>query len=197
MTNIVRVTVLPVLLIILATTFSIPLAEAGISILQISKVEPGMVVMNFGGPVEEIELGDEDLVQICNELLEDAVLLTIRDKNGNVFFEESLGPGKCADEFLDDGELSVGDSQLPGGGSQYKVSGGSFILVNACSVEPGQQTSFSLGICPEVEGQVIGGTLIPIDATSLLVVGVQTNYSILTALVVGGAGFVLFKLKRK
>jgi len=80
---------------------------------------------------------------------------------------------------------------------QYKVSGGSFILVNACSVEPGQQTSFSLGICPEVEGQVIGGTLIPIDATSLLVVGVQTNYSILTALVVGGAGFVLFKLKRK
>ena len=197
MINIVRVTVLPVLLIILATTFSVPQAEAGILILQISKVEPGMVEMKFGGIVEEKELDDGDLVQICNELLEDAVLLTIRDKNGNVFFEENLGPGECADEFLDDDELSVGDPQLPGGGSQYKVSGGSFILVNACSVEPGQQTSFSLGICPEVEGQVIGGKLIPIDTTALLVAGVQTNYSILTALLIVGAGFVVFKLKRK
>ena len=99
MTNIVRVTVLPVLLIILATTFSVPQAEAGILILQISKVEPGMVEMNFGGIVEEKELDDGDLVQICNELLEDAVLLTIRDKNGNVFFEESLGQGNVQMNF--------------------------------------------------------------------------------------------------
>lgn len=99
MTDIVRVTVLPVLLIILATTFSVPQAEAGILILQISKVEPGMVEMNFGGIVEEKELDDGDLVQICNELLEDAVLLTIRDKNGNVFFEESLGQGNVQMNF--------------------------------------------------------------------------------------------------
>jgi len=98
-TDIVRVTVLPVLLIILATTFSVPQAEAGILILQISKVEPGMVEMNFGGIVEEKELDDGDLVQICNELLEDAVLLTIRDKNGNVFFEESLGQGNVQMNF--------------------------------------------------------------------------------------------------
>ena len=99
MTNIVRLTVLSVLLIILATTFSVPQAEAGILILQISKVEPGMVEMNFGGIVEEKELDDGDLVQICNELLEDAVLLTIRDKNGNVFFEESLGQGNVQMNF--------------------------------------------------------------------------------------------------
>jgi len=98
-TDIVRVTVLPVLLIILATTFSVPQAEAGILILQISKVEPGMVEMNFGGIVEEKELDDGDLVQICNELLEDAVLLTIRDKNGNVFFAESLGQGNVQMNF--------------------------------------------------------------------------------------------------
>ena len=99
MTNIVRLTVLSVLLIILATTFSVPQAEAGISIFQISKVEPGMVVMNFGGTVKEIELVDGTPVQICNELLEDAVLLTIRDKNGNVFFEESLGQGNVQMNF--------------------------------------------------------------------------------------------------
>ncbi len=197
MTNIVRLTVLSELLIILVTTFSVPLAEAGSAALQILKVEPGMVVMNFGGIVEEIELDDGTPVQICNQLEEDNVVLTIGDKNGNVFFEETLGPDECASDFLSGRDLSVGDSELPGGGTQYKVSGGSFILVNACSVKPGQQTSFSLGICPEVEGQVIGGNLIPIDATALLVAGVKTNYSILTSLVVVGASFVVFKLKRK
>ena len=195
MTNIVRITVLSVLLIIQATTFSVPLAEAG-SIspaLIIFKEDPGQVEMeDNSGSILTKDLNDDDIVQICNNLDFENAELTVRDENGVAVF----GPfvmsqgGSCV-------ELTVGTSQLPGGGTQYKVSGGSFILVKACSVEPGQQTSFSLGICPEVEGQVIGGRLIPIDTTSLLVAGVQTNYSILTALVVGGAGFVVFKLKRK
>ena len=45
----------------------------------------------------------------------------------------------------------------------------------------------------------VGGKIIPIDSISLLVAGVQANYSILTALaVVGvGAGFAALRLKQK
>jgi len=193
-TDIVRVTVLPVLLIILATTFSIPLAEAG-SIspaLIIFKEDPGQVEMeDNSGSILTKDLNDDDIVQICNNLDFENAELTVRDENGVAVF----GPfvmsqgGSCV-------ELTVGTSQLPGGGTKYKVSGGSPISIDACSVGQGP-TVFSLGICPEVEGQVIGGRLIPIDTTSLLVAGVQTNYSILIALLIVGAGFVVFKLKRK
>ena len=70
MTNIVRITVLSVLLIILATTFSVPLAEAGsIPTLEIWLVETDKVEMRFGGiVVEEIKLDDGDHVNICNFL---------------------------------------------------------------------------------------------------------------------------------
>ena len=38
------------------------------------------------------------------------------------------------------------------------------------------------------DSHVIGGKIIPIDSTSVLVAGVQANYSILTALAVVGVG---------
>ena len=193
MTNIVRLTVLSVLLIILATTFSVPLAEAGsISpVLIILKEDPGQVGMvDKSGSILTKNLNDGDIVQICNNLDLEGTELTVRNENGDPVFGPLVMPqgGPCV-------ELTVGTSQLPGGGTKYKVSGGSPISIDACSVGQGP-TVFSLGICPEVEGQVIGGKLIPIDTTALLAAGVQTNYSILSALIVG-AGFVVFKLKRK
>jgi len=185
--NIVRVTVLPVLLIILVTTFSVPLAEAGsIPTLEISMVETDKVEMKFDNTIvekQELEIGNQ--VNICN-FLAVPVELTIQNP-GIEPFKQDLKQNDCLDFFVGVPPLYVG--------TEYKISVGS-ILIDACSVGQGP-TVFSLGICPEVEGQVIGGRLIPIDTTSLLVAGVQTNYSILTALVVGGAGFVVFKLKRK
>ena len=195
MTNIVRLTVLSVLLIILATSFSIPQAEAGLVSpdLTILKEDPGQVKMeDNSGSILTKNLNDGDIVQICNNLDLGNAELTVRDENGDPVFGPLDMPqgGPCV-------ELTVGNpKQLPGGGTKYKVSGGSPISIDACSVGQGQ-TVFSLGICPEADGQVIGGTLIPIDAAALLVAGVQTNYSILTALVVFGTGFAAFKLKRK
>ena len=45
----------------------------------------------------------------------------------------------------------------------------------------------------------VGGEIIPIDSTALLLAGVKANYSILTALAVvgAGAGFAALKLKQK
>ena len=189
MTNIVRLTVLSALLIILATTFSVPLAEAGSTpTLEIRMVETDKVEMKFmGEEVEMATLVKDDNVNICNDL-DVPVQLTIQNPGLGIFNPPELTHAECV-------QLSVGDPQLPVG-TEYKISVGS-ILIDGCSVGQGPTTVFSLGICPEVEVQVIGGKLIPIDATALLVAGVQTNYSILIALVVGGAAFVVFKLKRK
>lgn len=53
---------------------------------------------------------------------------------------------------------------------------------NPCVPNPNSQAC--------IGSDVIGGKIIPVDSTSLLLAGVQANYSILTALAVGaGAGF--------
>ncbi len=79
-------------------------------------------------------------------------------------------------------------------------------LAFAGSCPPGSLDSDSDGICDNedlfdsdpclpnpnsptcIDSHVIGGKIIPIDPTSLLVAGIQANYSILTALAVVGVG---------
>lgn len=196
MTNIVRVTVLSTLLIVLATSFSVSLAEAGsIPILEISMEPSGEVEMKFeGSSIDMIEPKEDTPVNICNKFNEN-VQLIIR-VNGIFLLNLTLEPGDCTDD--DDilqNDLALGDSLLPSGGTQYKVGKGS-ILIDDCSVVPEKPTRFSLGTCPGVQ---IGGEIIPIDSTALLLAGVQANYSILTILAVVGAGsgFAALKLKRK
>ena len=196
MTNIVRVTVLSALLIVLATSFSVSLAEAGsIPILEISMEPSGEVEMKVNGiSIDMIEPEEHTPVNICNKFNEN-VQLIIR-VNGILLLNLTLEPGDCTDD--DDilqNDLALGDSLLPSGGTQYKVGKGS-ILIDGCSVVPEKPTRFSLGTCPGVQ---IGGEIIPIDSTALLLAGVQANYSILTILAVVGAGsgFAALKLKRK
>ena len=196
MTNIVRVTVLSTLLIVLATSFSVSLAEAGsIPILEISMEPSGEVEMKFEGiSIDMIEPEEDTPVNICNNFGEN-VQLIIR-VNGILLLNLILEPNDCTDD--DDilpNDLALGDSLLPSGGTQYKVGKGS-ILIDGCSVVPEKPTRFSLGTCPGVQ---IGGEIIPIDSTALLLAGVQANYSILTILAVVGAGsgFAALKLKRK
>ena len=196
MTNIVRVTVLSTLLIVLATSFSVSLAEAGsIPILEISMEPSGEVEMKVNGiSIDMIEPEEDTPVNICNKFNEN-VQLIIR-VNGIFLLNLTLEPNDCTDD--DDilqNDLALGDSLLPSGGTQYKVGKGS-ILIDGCSVVPEKPTRFSLGTCPGVQ---IGGEIIPIDSTALLLAGVQTNYSILTILAVVGAGsgFAALKLKRK
>src|SRR3990172_4336876 len=131
-------------------------------------------------------------VNICNKFNEN-VQLIIR-VNGILLLNLTLEPNDCTDDILPN-DLALGDSLLPSGGTQYKVGKGS-ILIDGCSVVPEKPTRFSLGTCPGVQ---IGGEIIPIDSTALLLAGVQTNYSILTILAVVGAGsgFAALKLKRK
>ena len=194
MTNIVRVTVLSTLLIVLATSFSVSLAEAGsIPILEISMEPSGEVEMKVNGmSIDMIEPEEDMPVNICNKFNEN-VQLIIR-VNGIFLLNLTLEPGDCTDAVLEN-DLALGDPQLPSEGTQYKVGKGS-ILIDGCSVVPDEPTRFSLGTCPGVQ---IGGEIIPIDSTALLLAGVQANYSILTILAVVGAGsgFAALKLKRK
>jgi len=195
-TNIVRVTVLSTLLIVLATSFSVSLAEAGLPpppILEISMEPSGEVKMKFEGiSIDMIEPEEDMPVNICNKFNEN-VQLIIR-VNGILLLNLTLEPGDCTDAVLEN-DLALGDPQLPSEGTQYKVGKGS-ILIDGCSVVPDEPTRFSLGTCPGVQ---IGGEIIPIDSTALLLAGVQANYSILTILAVVGAGsgFAALKLKRK
>ena len=196
MTNIVRVTVLSALLIVLATSFSVSLAEAGsIPILEISMEPSGEVEMKVNGiSIDMIEPEEDMPVNICNKFNEN-VQLIIR-VNGILLLNLTLEPGDCTDDDdILENDLALGDPQLPGEGTQYKVGKGS-ILIDGCSVVPEKPTRFSLGTCPGVQ---IGGEIIPIDSTALLLAGVQANYSILTILAVVGAGsgFAALKLKRK
>ena len=196
MTNIVRVTVLSALLIVLATSFSVSLAEAGsIPILEISMEPSGEVEMKVNGiSIDMIEPEEDTPVNICNKFNEN-VQLIIR-VNGILLLNLTLEPGDCTDDDdILENDLALGDSLLPSGGTQYKVGKGS-ILIDGCSVVPEKPTRFSLGTCPGVQ---IGGEIIPIDSTALLLAGVQANYSILTILAVVGAGsgFAALKLKRK
>ena len=196
MTNIVRVTVLSTLLIVLATSFSVSLAEAGsIPILEISMEPSGEVEMKVNGiSIDMIEPEEHMPVNICNKFNEN-VQLIIR-VNGILLLNLTLEPGDCTDDDdILENDLALGDPQLPSGGTQYKVGKGS-ILIDGCSVVPEKPTRFSLGTCPGVQ---IGGEIIPIDSTALLLAGVQANYSILTILAVVGAGsgFAALKLKRK
>ena len=194
MTNIVRVTVLSTLLIVLATSFSVSLAEAGsIPILEISMEPSGEVEMKFEGiSIDMIEPEEDTPVNICNKFNENVQLIIRVD--GTLLLNLTLKPNDCTDDILPN-DLALGDSLLPGGGTQYKVGKGS-ILIDGCSVVPEKPTRFSLGTCPGVQ---IGGEIIPIDSTALLLAGVQANYSILTILAVVGAGsgFAALKLKRK
>ena len=198
MTNIVRVTVLSTLLIVLATSFSVSLAEAGLPpppILEISMEPSGEVEMKVNGiSIDMIEPEEDTPVNICNNFGEN-VQLIIR-VNGILLLNLTLEPGDCTDDDdILENDLALGDPQLPGEGTQYKVGKGS-ILIDGCSVVPEKPTRFSLGTCPGVQ---IGGEIIPIDSTALLLAGVQANYSILTILAVVGAGsgFAALKLKRK
>jgi len=52
---------------------------------------------------------------------------------------------------------------------------------------------------PPIEDEVVGGEIIPIDSAALLLAGAQANYSVLSALLVvgAGAGFAAFTLRRK
>ena len=194
MTNIVRVTVLSTLLIVLATSFSVSLAEAGsFPILEISMEPSGEVEMKVNGiSIDMIEPEEDTPVNICNKFNEN-VQLIIR-VNGILLLNLTLEPNYCTDDILPN-DLALGDFLLPSGGTQYKVGKGS-ILIDGCSVVPEKPTRFSLGTCPGVQ---IGGEIIPIDSTALLLAGVQANYSILTILAVVGAGsgFAALKLKRK
>ena len=60
---------------------------------------------------------------------------------------------------------------------------------------PSFQTSKISDISPPLsyspactDSHVIGGKIIPVDSTSLLLAGIQANYSILTSLVIVGVG---------
>ena len=193
MTNIVIVAVSTVLLIILFTTFSVPLAEAGVISHELDiRLFPSGLEMAFDSePVEMISLEEGTEVKICNQLFEGNVPLIIR-VNGVVVFNLTLRPRECVQDILGE-DFHVGDTQLPSGGL-YKVSEGS-ILIDGCPVIPGQPTIFSLGTC-QVDGQGVGGEILPIEVTALLIAGVQsTTWIIPVVLSVIGIGLVLVRRK--
>jgi len=183
-----RVMILSVLFVAMIGTFSSPLAEAGIPPppdpdLTISKEgPPGMVKMaDANGPTNMKNLNDGDIVRVCNNLQnENNVLLTVRDKDGKITHQQTLMPRECVD-------LVVGSAQLPGGGTKFKVSGGSFINVDACSEEQGL-TEFSLGTCP-----AIGGKIIPTETTALLLAGAQTSALWILPVILAGVGLIAFR----
>jgi hypothetical protein len=184
--KIVRVTISAVLIIILATTLvSAPLAEAGVTAdLTISKVgPPGKVQMSdSSGPVKKKTLNNGDVVQICNELTNgQPVTLTVRDKNGNIVHQVVIQPHECV-------FLTVGSAQLPSG-TNYKVSGGSFINLDGI---PGvlNEAVFEFA-------SVIGGEMSSLDSAALLVAGFQTNVSWMIPVALAGIGISVFLAKRK
>jgi hypothetical protein len=112
------------------------------------------------GPVKKKTLNDGDTVRICNNLQNgNNVVLTVRDKNGKITHMQIIPPNQCVD-------LVVGSAQLPSG-ANYKVSGGSFINLDGILGNLGEAI-FELD-------SPVGGNIIPIDTTSLLLAGAQMN----------------------
>ena len=152
--------------------------------LTISKVgPPGKVEMSDqNGPVKKKTLNDMDTVRICNNLQNgNNVVLTVRDKNGQIVHQQIIGPHQCVD-------LVVGSGQLPSG-ANYKVSGGSFIDLDETIDENQGVAVFELE-------SLVGGTLLPIDTTALLLAGAQST-SWMIPVVLSIVGFGLFLSSRK
>lgn len=152
--------------------------------LTISKVgPPGKVEMSDqNGPVKKKTLNDGDTVRICNNLQNGKnVVLTVRDKNGQIVHQQIIGPHQCVD-------LVVGSDQLPSG-ANYKVSGGSFIDLDETIDENQGVAVFELE-------SLVGGTFIPIDSTSLLLAGAQTTASWFLPALIAGAGIIAVLIRR-
>ena len=49
----------------------------------------------------------------------------------------------------------------------------------------------------KLQPQVVGGELLPIDTTALLLAGIQTSAIWILPVILAGAGFAAFKLRRK
>jgi hypothetical protein len=134
------------------------------------------------GPVKKKTLNDGDTVRICNNLQNGKnVVLTVRDKNGQIVHQQIIGPHQCVD-------LVVGSDQLPSG-ANYKVSGGSFIDLDETIDENQGVAVFELE-------SLVGGTFIPIDSTSLLLAGAQTTASWFLPALIAGAGIIAVLIRR-
>ncbi|MGI0041204.1 MAG: hypothetical protein ACRD94_04485 [Nitrosopumilaceae archaeon] len=151
--------------------------------MTISKVgPPGKVEMSDdNGPVKKKTLNDGDIVRICNNLQNNNnVVLTVREKNGQITQQQIIAPHQCVD-------LVVGSAQLPSG-ANYKVSGGSFINLDGISGNQGEAV-FELD-------SPVGGKFIPINTVSLLLAGAQSSMWLLP-LMLSIIGIGIFVVSRK
>jgi len=125
-------------------------------------------------------------VEICSEVFGICVPFVCMD-DGDCFPGNICDAGRCVLTCSTDDDCRPGEvCEVNGNRNGFANENGNF------------DGNFNGGIC--TTPAMIGGTMIPIDSTALLLAGIQTNFTILTALVAVGAGAfgaVYYTAKRK
>ena len=133
------------------------------------------------------------------------------DAPWSVVFQPPLGSAGCgvncplvSESLVMDGiweptetwEFVIQD-YVNGAGTPSSAFGSIGVTSTIGGIDPGSTSSGSILVM--FDDDLIGGTMIPIDTTALLVAGFNANsiWMIPTVLGLAGAGIVLFKLKRK